>query len=41
MQRPTIGFVPNKSQEQADIQWLYRIRRGYIVSKKAVINWAI
>ena len=38
MQRPNMRFVPNKSQEQADIQSLHRIRSGYIVSKTAAIN---
>ena len=38
MQRPGMRFIPNKSQLQADIQAVHRIRTGYISSKTAAIN---
>lgn len=38
MQRPDMRFIPNKSQAQADIQAIHRIRTGYIRSRTAAIN---
>jgi len=38
VQRPNMRFVPNKSQYQADIQAVHRIRSGYIRERTATIN---
>jgi transposase len=38
--RPRMRFVPRKSQEQADIQALHRIRQGFVQAKTAVTNQA-
>lgn len=38
VQRPHMRFVPNKSQEQADIQAIHRVRRGLVQSRTAAIN---
>lgn len=36
--RPRMRFVPRKSQEQADIQALHRVRQGLIQARTAAIN---
>lgn len=36
--RPTMRFVPLKSQEQQDIQTLHRIRERYVTSRTALAN---
>ena len=38
VQRPNMRFVPNKSQHQADIQAVHRVRSGYIRARTATIN---
>lgn len=38
VQRPNMRFVPNKSQYQADIQAVHRVRSGYIRERTAAIN---
>jgi len=38
--RPRMRFVPRKSQEQADIQALHRVRQGLIQARTAAINQA-
>ncbi len=38
VQRPNMRFVPNKTQEQADIQALHRVRSGFVQTKTATIN---
>lgn len=38
VQRPNMRFVPNKSQHQADIQAVHRVRSGYIRERTATIN---
>jgi len=40
VQRPNMRFVPNKNQEQADIQAIHRVRSGFVRSRTAVINQA-
>ncbi len=37
-QRPNMKFVPNKTQEQADIQAVHRIRNGFIQTRTATVN---
>lgn len=36
--RPRMRFVPRKSQEQADIQALHRVRKGFVQDRTAAIN---
>lgn len=36
--RPRMRFVPNKTQEQSDIQALHRVRQGLVQAKTAAIN---
>lgn len=36
--RPRMRFVPRKSQEQADIQALHRVRQGFVQARTAAIN---
>lgn len=38
--RPRMRFVPQKSQEQADIQAIHRVRRGFVQARTAAINQA-
>jgi transposase len=38
LQRPHMRFVPHKSQEQADIQALHRVRKRLIQGRTATIN---
>lgn len=38
--RPRMRFVPRKSQEQADIQALHRVRQGFVRRRTATINQA-
>ena len=38
--RPRMRFVPRKSQEQADIQALHRVRQGFVHRRTAAINQA-
>ena len=38
VQRPHMRFVPRKSQAQADIQSLHRVRQGFIQARTATIN---
>lgn len=38
VQRPHMRFVPNKSQEQADIQAIHRVRQRLIQARTATIN---
>jgi transposase len=38
VQRSNMRFVPNKSQYQADIQAVHRVRSGYIRERTATIN---
>lgn len=36
--RPRMRFVPRKSQEQADIQAVHRVRQGFVQARTAAIN---
>jgi transposase len=36
--RPRMRFVPRKSQEQADIQAVHRVRQGFVHARTAAIN---
>jgi len=38
VQRPHMHFVPHKSQEQADIQSIHRVREGFVKARTATIN---
>jgi len=38
IQRPRMRFVPHKSQEQADIQAVHRVRAGLVQARTATIN---
>lgn len=38
--RPRMRFVPRKSQEQADIQAIHRVRQGLVQARTAAINQA-
>mgnify|MGYP001557156637 CR=1 FL=1 len=38
VQRPRMRFVPHKSQEQADIQAIHRVRQGLVQARTATIN---
>lgn len=38
VQRPHMRFVPNKSQEQSDIQAIHRVRKGFVQSRTATMN---
>lgn len=38
--RPRMRFVPHKSQEQADIQAIHRVRQGLVQARTAAINQA-
>lgn len=38
VQRPHMRFVPNKSQEQSDIQAVHRVRQRFVQSRTAMIN---
>jgi transposase len=38
VQRPNMRFVPHKSPEQVDIQYIHRIRQGYVKSRTALVN---
>jgi transposase len=38
--RPRMRFVPRKSQEQADIQAIHRVRQGFMQRRTAAINQA-
>jgi len=38
VQRPRMRFVPNKTQEQADIQAIHRVRQGLVQARTAAIN---
>lgn len=38
VQRPRMRFVPNKTQEQADIQAVHRVRRGFVQARTAAMN---
>ncbi|MHC1711720.1 MAG: IS110 family transposase [Solidesulfovibrio sp.] len=38
--RPRMRFVPHKSQEQADLQAVHRVRSGFVQAKTAAINQA-
>lgn len=40
VQRPGMRFVPNKSQEQVDIQASYRIRKGFVEDRTRAVNQA-
>ncbi|MDR2488261.1 MAG: IS110 family transposase [Desulfovibrio sp.] len=40
VQRPNMRFVPHKSPEQIDIQYIHSIRQGYVKSRTALINQA-
>lgn len=38
LQRPHMRFVPHKSQAQADIQAMHRVRKGFVQARTATIN---
>ncbi len=38
VQRPHMRFVPHKSQDQADIQAIHRVRQGLVQARTATIN---
>lgn len=38
--RPRMRFVPRKSQQQADIQAIHRVRQGFVHTRTATINQA-
>jgi len=38
VQRPRMRFVPNKTQEQADIQAIHRVRNNFVRARTAAIN---
>jgi transposase len=40
VQRPHMRFVPHKTQDQADIQALHRVRKGFVQARTAAINQA-
>src|SRR5947208_4275341 len=38
VQRPTMRFVPIKTEEQLDLQALHRIRERWVMRRTAVVN---
>ncbi len=38
VQRPQMRFVPHKNQEQANIQAIHRVRKGFVQDRTATIN---